>query len=876
MTSTFDFNKEWELSMERQRKRLGKKSKRIQSVPYDKFKKSLTESRDKHNRAPTTVVLQKLQPLFDQLHNFVNAITSIVQSSPELTGFIWGAIQAVLTTMIQMLPAVTMLPSASEKLFEVPFLRNPHFTERDTEVELVRTSFTKPKLLQDTHSTICLLQGLGGVGKTTIALEYAFKYRAEYDFVFWIPAQTELDVLNTATTLARKLQIGVQYLETQQQPRSRADVFLSWLQTLEKPWLLIFDNIEELSTVMPIWPRNGQGHILLTSQNSNLARFCSSNIAVSPLDSSAGSRLFLAYRTVAQNSLSPPTPNSKLSGNTGHHEKAELIATELSGNPLAITAVAGLLSSMSLEEILNTLKRYSSFSKILPPGASPTLVQYDSPFGATWDKAQNKLDPSSRLLLKTLAMLSPTGLTEEIVLSGDQNTNLSLFGLESVAQYHSVVSDMRSHHLVQRQGSGGTAYLLLHALLQKHFLTHLEKNPEELLDVFKRAYRLISNMFPKQSPLQTPQNDLWDKRELYTPHIKSLCVVFNNNRRSLLPVGIAFAELLGDSTSYFWERSFYKEGYETSDAAEALCDTLGNDYASEKANIYAISGAIRQGHGISQRRRCIETWGKALKFRHVHLQAKIPYMTTDEDIVCWGNAWNDLGCIYVDLGSYAEAFDFFMLAWEIRKASPLCQQRYNHFPESPMNVAIALAGMGRHQEAIDLMSETTRNTDKAFTDHNCAVVQTAHFALVSILVSAGRYDDAFSEARAVHERRNNIFGLARIIFKQLGREIDASKYFMEAEKTLAAMESQYGIGQTKLDNWNSDEAFDMLVSMTAGRSTLGQTIRVEDVATSPLRRLCRRLLEEFRKEGDKSPSNLCSLFNVEYDNDWQLWNNGVR
>lgn len=97
MASTFNFNKEWEQSMERQRKRLGKKSKHIRSLSYDKFQKSLAETRDKHNRAPTTVVLQKLQPLFDQLHNFVNAITSIVQSSPELTGFIWGAIQAVLT-----------------------------------------------------------------------------------------------------------------------------------------------------------------------------------------------------------------------------------------------------------------------------------------------------------------------------------------------------------------------------------------------------------------------------------------------------------------------------------------------------------------------------------------------------------------------------------------------------------------------------------------------------------------------------------------------------------------------------------------------------------------------------------------------------------
>ncbi|KAF4452937.1 Tetratricopeptide-like helical [Fusarium austroafricanum] len=918
MASPFSFKKEWELSMERQRKRLGKKSKRIQSLSYDKFKASLTEASDKHKRAPTTSVLRKLQPVFDQLHNFVNAITSIVQSSPELTGFIWGSIQAVLavasrftnllsliaemfhdlTSLITQLNRYLALfpksdelqqcsryliddyvgfsisaflffrkwPLSSEKLFEVPFLRNPHFSERDAEVELVRKSLTQPKSPTGTRSMVCLLQGLGGVGKTTIALEYAFRYRGEYDFVFWIPAQTELDVLNTAMIVSRKLRIGARYLEIQQQPRLGAEIFRSWLETLDKPWLLILDNIEELATVMAIWPKAGQGHILLTSQNSNLTQLCSSNILVPPLDSVAGSRLFLEYRTVAQSSLFQPNPSQKSSTRNDDQEMAELIATELSGIPIAITAIAGLLSSMSLDEILNTLRRYSSFSKILPSDKSPNLVQYDSPFGATWDKAQDKLDPSSLLLVQTLAMLRPSGLREEIILSGEQNDNLSIFGLDSMPQYHSTVTDMRSHHLVQRQDSDEGAYLLLHRLLQRHILTRLEKKPEKLLDVFKGAYRLISNMFPKQSPLQTRQNELWNRREIYTPHIQNLCVVFNNNRSSLLPVGIDFAELLGDSTSYFWEKGFYNEGYETSDAAEAVCDTLGDEFASEKANIYAISGAIRQGHGISQRRRCIETWNKALELRQLHLQAKIPYMTTDEDIVCWGNAWNDLGCIFVDLGCHAEAFDYFTLAWEIRKASPLCQQHYNHFPESPMNVAIALAGMGKHQEAIDLMSATTENTNRAFTDHNCAVVQAAHFALASILASAGRYNDAFSEAREVYERRNNIFGsfsrqtsdaaymLAIIeekrgnvekarsmlelrlqnpngwteeaearakfrlglILKRLGRETDASVKIKEAEKTLADLETQYGTGQMKSDSRTAEVAFDMLVSMTAG------------------------------------------------------------
>lgn len=119
------------------------------------------------------------------------------------------------------------------------------------------------------------------------------------------------------------------------------------------------------------------------------------------------------------------------------------------------------------------------------------------------------------------------------------------------------------------------------------------------------------------------------------------------------------------------------------------------------------------------------------------------------------------------------------------------------------------------------------------------------------------------------------FKLGRI-FEELGRESDASVQLKEAEETLEALESQHGTGQTKSDNSSRDEAFDMLVSMTAGRSTLGQITKVEDIATSPLRRLCRRLLQDFRKEDEKSPANLCRLFNIEYDNDWKLWINNTR
>lgn len=144
--------------------------------------------------------------------------------------------------MMQMLPTVTVLPSISSGLFEVPLLRNPHFSERgDDEVSLVRTYLNRPTSDGAKHQSACLVQGLGGVGKTTIALEYAYRYRDEYDFVFWIPAETDLDVSNTTAIVSRKLGLGPQE-GGEKNPQLEVERFRSWLETLggcyQRPYFL--------------------------------------------------------------------------------------------------------------------------------------------------------------------------------------------------------------------------------------------------------------------------------------------------------------------------------------------------------------------------------------------------------------------------------------------------------------------------------------------------------------------------------------------------------------------------------------------------------------------------------------------------------------
>ncbi|OAA43580.1 Tetratricopeptide-like helical [Cordyceps fumosorosea ARSEF 2679] len=483
---------------------------------------------------------------------------------------------------------------------------------------------------------------------------------------------------------------------------------------------------------------------------------------------------------------------------------------------------------------------------------------------------------------------------------------------------------MSSRYLVERHRTDQGALLLMHRVVQKHILSRLEQEPKEFQQIFDLAVKLILAVFPKQSPVQTPQNDLWEERELVSPHVLNLCKIFEKNLAALPSAGIEFAEMLSDASSYFWERGLYTEAFQTSDSAEAICSRLGNNLSAQKANIYAIAAAIRVDHGISQRSNSWDKLNKALQMRQFHLHVVKPELITDEDITCWGNAWNDIGCGLIDLGFYDVALDFLFLAWEQKRASILCQQQYNHFPESPMNVSLALAGTGRYKESIALMSETTENTDRNFT-RDCAVAQQVHISLASILVSAGRYSDAFSEVREVYERSIKLFGLSSrrtsdaayllatveqkrgnmeraksileitlsrlngwtieaearakyrlgIILTHL-REKDAAAALIEtSQESLRTLWSQHGAQSINLGQLDEETAFDLLVSTTAGRSTLGKTLIRGDPGLGPLAMLCGKLLKQFRAEPDKSPARLRDLLNLESEDSWLRWSDGV-
>jgi NB-ARC domain len=106
------------------------------------------------------------------------------------------------------------------------------------------------------------ISGLGGIGKTQTAVEYAYRYRAEYTAVLWTRADFHKSLVSDFVALAALLNLPEQ--EEADQGRV-VEAVKRWLQAHSR-WLLVLDNADDLEMVYDFLPLRGRGHILLTSR----------------------------------------------------------------------------------------------------------------------------------------------------------------------------------------------------------------------------------------------------------------------------------------------------------------------------------------------------------------------------------------------------------------------------------------------------------------------------------------------------------------------------------------------------------------------------------------------------------------------------------
>jgi hypothetical protein len=144
---------------------------------------------------------------------------------------------------------------------------------------------------------VVILHGLGGIGKSSIALEYSFRHSKSYTAVFWVDATSEASLFRTARGIAEHLvshyaSQGIPYadiapflrlrglldpngkiLTGEAEERRVAGAVKEWLAIEDNGrWLLVLDNYDDIATVDidSLLPTCDTGHVIVTSRRSDL------------------------------------------------------------------------------------------------------------------------------------------------------------------------------------------------------------------------------------------------------------------------------------------------------------------------------------------------------------------------------------------------------------------------------------------------------------------------------------------------------------------------------------------------------------------------------------------------------------------------------
>ncbi len=275
------------------------------------------------------------------------------------------------------------LPGSMPRVWNIP-ARNPGFTGRDGLLVAIRE-----QLLADEKAVVQALHGMGGVGKTQLATEYAHQFAGTYDLAWWVAAEQGGLIGEQFAALGAELGCVEDGAGTEA-------VRSAVLRKLREPgrWLLVFDNAENPDDVGP-WLPGGARHVLITSRERNWAEIA----APVEIDVLARPESVAILR-------------DRVDG-LGEAD-ADLLAAQLGDLPLAIAQAAGFMAStgMGASEYLGLLKTRAGQ---LLDQAKP--VSYPRSLAAATQLTADRLahdDRPAAELASLCAFLAPEPIPEDL------------------------------------------------------------------------------------------------------------------------------------------------------------------------------------------------------------------------------------------------------------------------------------------------------------------------------------------------------------------------------------------------------------------------------------------------------------------------------
>ncbi|TDC96980.1 FxSxx-COOH system tetratricopeptide repeat protein [Actinomadura sp. 7K507] len=626
--------------------------------------------------------------------------------------------------------------------------RNAVFTGRGRLLEAIRD-----ELLGATRRIVApiALHGLGGVGKTQVALEYAHRFKADYDLVWWISAQSTDSIRSALAGLAAQLELRV--------GDSLADAAGAALEALRRGeptsrWLLIFDNAddpEELASYLP----GGDGHVLITSRDPAWTQLATPLEVDVFTESEAAEHLMRRVQEISE-------------------ENARKIGKALGHLPLAIEQAAAWLAStfMPASEYLDELE-HETASTLERSGES-----FPQSVAMTWSVTFRQLreaSPAAARLLELLAFFSSEPIALDLVYSKEAARILARHD-ETLRDKLVIGKHVREiSRFALAKVDQGNKSIQVHPLVQAVIRHGLDPDVAEASR--HDVHRILLGARPQHGDTDDPVN--WPNLEEILPHVKPSAAAQCDDED--------VRQMLTDLVRYQWKRGVFDSAMAAGrELAAEWSGKLGRDHwqwlflHSQIANVLRSQGRVDEAYELDSDVLRRQQQSAALGPTHPHtlitasnlaadLRAKgrfqealaLDKRTYEQAAEPWGEdhprtlmVAHNLALDYRLTGDWQSAYRYDKHALEQRRILLGENHPYTLFSES--NLARDLRESGHFDAAVDILRDVYRRYLDVIGDQILDTLRTGKH-LARSLRRAGLREEALVLAEEIYARYQRYF-----------------------------------------------------------------------------------------------------------------------
>ncbi|MBW4652444.1 MAG: tetratricopeptide repeat protein [Kaiparowitsia implicata GSE-PSE-MK54-09C] len=688
-----------------------------------------------------------------------------------------AAVQAIIAAIRQV-----PLPAQSH-IWMVPASRNPFYTGRKTLLAEMRTS-----LVAGQTTAFC---GLGGMGKTQMAIEYIYRHRADYEVVLWVRAEQAGEFSSGLVEVAKALALPI---SQEQDETLIISAVKSWLKQHQN-WLLVIDNADDLTVVQTFLRGIDTGHILLTSRAQ--ATGAIKRIEIQQMIPEEGALLLLRRAKLIREQEEWNLATTKTQA------LAIKIATQMDGLPLALDQAGAFI-----EETFTSLEGYLAFYeaegvKLLSERGELTD---DHPsvtvtFSLAFEKVMER-NLAAADLLRACAFLAPDDIPEELLGETASELGGHLKKLsERPLELTKALAEASRFSLLYRNAENRT--FSIHRLVQE--VLRARMSLDECCLWVERIVRSLNQVFPE------PDYPNWSLCDRLLPHSKAAATFVDLYQLQFEAVG----NLWDKTARYLRERGQYVEAKPLLQSALALRQKLLGethpDVATSLNNLASLYKDQRQ-YGESE-----------LLYRQ---SLEIRQLLVGEENLDTATSLNDLAVVLKAIDKYKEAELLHLKALETRRK--LLGDDHLDVAESLNNLGALYFAQGYYKEAESLFEKSLGLKKKLLGEKHPRTINSLN-SLAILYHKQTRYEEAeviyhqvislsseiFGEFS--HQRADYLNNLADFYNSQkkfllaetyLKESLSIQQHFLgEDHPTIAIILNNLGALNEDLEKFNEAEAF---------------------------------------------------------------------